>query len=358
MTRLRLVSLEARALDVAMKEPFEIATGVETEVRNVLVKARLSDGSIGWGEGAPMAAFNGETQARTLRALRALGPRLAGRDAEGWRPLLEEIDERLPGLGAARAAAGLAVLDAWTRSRRLPLRALFGGAEARIRTDVTVAIVPPAEAARQARAIRRLGVDTVKIKVGKDVEEDEERVRAIHRVRPSFRLMLDANQGYGPAGCLRLLERLRRRGIVPVLFEQPADKDDWEGLAKVERDGGVPVAADETVSSRADALKLARRRLVSVVNIKLMKCGLLEAWDIALICRAAGVRLMIGGMIESSLSMGGAAHFAAGLGGFSFVDLDTPLWFARDPMKGLKLGRGGIYDLSRVKAGIGVQPKA
>ena len=95
----------------------------------------------------------------------------------------------------------------------------------------------------------------------------------------------------------------------------------------------------------------------NLVNVKLMKCGLLEAWDIALICRAAGLGLMIGGMVESPLAMAAAAHLAAGLGGFSFVDLDTPLWFARNPMRGVQFGRGGVYDLSRVKAGIGVVPR-
>src|SRR5262249_80261 len=120
----------------------------------------------------------------------------------------------------------------------------------------------------------------------------------------------------------------------------------------------VPVAADESVSSRSEASRMAKVRAASVVNIKLMKCGILEAWDIALICKAAGLGLMVGGMVESSLAMTAAAHFAAGLAGFSFLDLDTPLWFAKDPMKGVKFGRGGLYDLSKVRAGVGVTPRA
>lgn len=349
---IRVVSLEARPLDAPMREPFEIATGVETSVNNVLVRLELSDGTVGWGEGAPMAAFDGQTQQKTLTALRGL--RLEGRPAGAWRPVLEEL-EALP--GAARAGAQTAFLDAWCRRARLPLRSLFGGAEPSVRTDVTVAIVPVHEAARQAARIRAMGVDTIKIKVGKDLDDDEERVRAVEKAAPEARLLLDANQGYGPAASLELLRRLKKKRIHPALFEQPAEKDDWDGLARVERLGGVPVAADETVSSRADAVKMARLKAASVVNIKLMKCGLLEAWDIALILRGAGLRLMVGGMIESSLAMTAAAHLAAGLGGFSFVDLDTPLWFSSNPMKGVTIGRGGVYDLSRVRAGVGVRPK-
>jgi L-alanine-DL-glutamate epimerase-like enolase superfamily enzyme len=116
------------------------------------------------------------------------------------------------------------------------------------------------------------------------------------------------------------------------------------------------VAADESAESRADILKLAKLKAAQVINIKLMKAGLLEAWDIALIARAAGLDLMIGGMVETSLAMACGAHFAAGLGGFDFVDLDTPLWLKKDPMRGVTFGRAGVYDLSRVKAGIGVRP--
>jgi L-alanine-DL-glutamate epimerase-like enolase superfamily enzyme len=200
-------------------------------------------------------------------------------------------------------------------------------------------------------------VRTIKIKVGQGLDPDEARVRAVAGAACGLRLMLDANQGYGPGESLRLLRRLRRAGIVPALFEQPAAAQDYAGLRAVAARGGVPVAADESAGSREAVLRLVRERAAQVVNIKLMKCGLLEAWDIAALARSAGLGLMIGGNIESSLAMAAAAHFAAGLGRFSFVDLDTPLWFRRDPMSGVRLGPGGVYDLAGVKAGIGVRPK-
>lgn len=353
----RVAKLEARALNAAMNEPFEIAGGGAAAVRNVLVTIRLDDGTVGYGEAAPFTAFNGETQADALAAVLSQRRHLVGRDAGGWRALLEGLDERLDGHGSARAALSMALLDAWTRRAKMPLRALFGGAETTVRSDITVALVPADRASEAARRIAARGVTTIKIKVGKDVDEDEERVRVVAAAAPRARLLLDANQGYGPKGSIRLLKKLRARGIAPALFEQPADKDDWQGLADVHRHGKVAVAADESVSCRADAVRMAKVRAAQVVNIKLMKCGILEAWDIALICRAAGLGLMIGGMVESSLAMTAAAHFAAGLGGFSFVDLDTPLWFAKDPMRGVTLGPGGVYDLSKVKAGIGVAPR-
>ena len=250
----------------------------------------------------------------------------------------------------------MALLDAWTRRAGLPLRALFGGAETRVVSDVTVTILPAEAAAEAARRIRAFGVRTVKIKVGKDPESDAARVAAVAAVDPRFTLTLDANQGYGPAESLQLLRLLKKRGLRIAMFEQPAKGGDWDGLARVARVGKVPVAADESLRGRADALGLARAKAVSVLNLKLMKMGLLEAWDCALIARASGLGLMIGGMIETSLAMACAAHFAAGFGGFGVVDLDTPLWLKKDPTRGLRLARGGVYDLTGARAGIGVTP--
>ncbi len=352
-----IAEVDARPFRAELSESFEIAGGAAHHHEGVFVRLRLRDGVEGWGEGAPLPAFNGETAAGTLAAVRRAGRRWLGRDGAAWRARLQELEEVLPrGAGCARAALGMALLDAWTRRARLPLRALFGGAETRVASDVTVTIVPPEAAARAARRIRALGVRKIKIKVGKDPESDAARVAAVAAVDARFAQTLDANQGYGPRESLDLLRRLRARGIRPALFEQPAAADDWDGLARVARLGRVPVAADESVGGRADAWGLARAGAVHVLNVKLMKMGLLEAWDVTLIGRAAGLGLMIGGMIETSLAMGCAAHFAAGIGGFSFVDLDTPLWLRKDPTRGLRLGRGGVYDLSEVRAGIGVRP--
>lgn len=351
----RISSVEARPWRVPLSEPFAIAGGTAHDLDSVRVRLRLSDGTLGWGEASPLPAFNGETAALSLRQIRSASRAWVGRDAGAWRTRLEELEERLPrGGGAARAALGMALLDAWTRRAGLPLRALFGGAQRRVASDVTVTIVGPEAAAAAARRIRRLGVGTVKIKVGEDPDSDAARVRAVHAAHPQARLTLDANQGYGPRESLALMRRLR--GVPIALFEQPARAEDWDGLAEVGRKAKVPVAADESLRGRRDALALARKGCVSVLNLKLMKMGLLEAWDCALIAKSSGLGLMIGGMVETPLAMGCAAHLAAGLGGFAFVDLDTPLWLARNPCTGLGFGRGGVYDLTPVKAGIGVRP--
>jgi L-alanine-DL-glutamate epimerase-like enolase superfamily enzyme len=119
----------------------------------------------------------------------------------------------------------------------------------------------------------------------------------------------------------------------------------------------VPVAADEAVHTAADALRVARMGAANVVNIKLMKSGMVEALAIAAVCRAAHIGLMVGAMMESRLGVAASAHLVAGLGGFSYVDLDTPMLLAGDPFAGGYTQDGMTYTLDAACAGHGVTPR-
>ncbi len=88
-----------------------------------------------------------------------------------------------------------------------------------------------------------------------------------------------------------------------------------------------------------------------------MKSGFVEAMDIVAVCRANGIQLMIGAMIESRLSISAAAHFAAGIGGFRYIDLDTPMLLADDPFIGGFEQNGGVYDVSLVRSGLGIEKR-
>ena len=167
-------------------------------------------------------------------------------------------------------------------------------------------------------------------------------------------MILDANQGYSARKTLQFLKSLDRAGIVPDLIEQPVPKADWDSLKKVTRDSKVCVCADESASSLADVLRIIKEKAAGAINVKLMKTGLVHAVEISRLAHAAGIKLMIGGMMESNLAMTCSAHLAAGLGYFDFVDLDTPFFIKGEQARNPYLSAQGIYDLSKVKAGIGV----
>jgi L-alanine-DL-glutamate epimerase-like enolase superfamily enzyme len=351
-----IIDLSFRPLDVPLIEPFAIATGAQPLAQNVLVELRLADGTRGYGEAAPFPAVTGETQTGTLAALETLRPLLLGRAVWEWRALAAALKQAAPHAAAARCALEMALLDALTRQAQLPLWAFFGGAGAELETDMTITAGSVDHAAASARAIVARGIRTIKIKIGNDPALDRERIAAIHAAAPQAPLLLDGNCGYDAEGALALLDQLRAAAIPIALFEQPVTRHDIAGLARVAREGGVLVAADESVTTAADALVVAQERAAQVVNLKLMKAGIVEGLAIAAICKAAGIGLMIGGMVETALAMNCSAHFAAGLGGFSFVDLDTPMFMAEQPFSGGWRQQGGRLSLAHISAGHGVVP--
>ena len=350
-------SLSARLLDIPLTTPFGIATGSQQVARNVIVQVELADGTRGYGEAAPFPAVNGETQEMARAAVEAAQATLEGADAREWRRLAAAIRQAIGRVGSAQCAIETAILDALTRQARMPLWAFFGGASTRLDTDMTVTTGSVDEARTAARDILARGISTIKVKIGgSDIAGDIARIAAICAVAPASPLLLDGNCGYSADDALQLLAALKAQGIAVALFEQPVPRDDYDGMRQVSQWGGVPVAADESAASAADVLRLIQERACHAVNIKLMKCGIVEALDIAALCRAARLRLMIGGMVEGKLAMTTSACFAAGLGGFEFVDLDTPMFMAADVFEGGWEQRGSTLDLSGIAAGHGVTP--
>lgn len=354
--------LTIQPIDVPMERPFGIAGGAQVVAENALVVVELADGTRGFGEAAPFPAFNGETRALAIEAAEAARPLVEGEDVRAWRRIAASLSKHAPTMqsGSARCAIETAVLDALARRAGMPLWAFFGGATRALVTDVTIPTGSIEQAAREARERTAQGFSRLKIKIGSvgapPEDDDLGRVLAIHEAAPEAELMLDGNGGYTAEGALDLLAALRARGVTPILFEQPVPGPDLEGLGRVARDGGVPVAADESVTTAADAIRIAALGAAQVVNIKPMKSGVAEALAIALTARAAGLELMIGGMVEAKIAMGLSACLAAGIGGFAFVDLDTPLFLAGEPFVGGYAQRGEHLDLSPIEAGHGARP--
>lgn len=356
-TGTRIRSIEVEPLDIPLVEPFVIAIGRLDRVRNVLVTVSLENGVVGYGEAAPLEPINGEDQATVLATLRSYGPRLIGRDVLAWRAIARDLAGIYAAQAAARTGLEMAVIDAAAKCQGVPLWQWLGGAGDAVETDISIPIVDPGHAARSARAIAARGVRTIKIKVGSGIVEDVARVVAVRAAAPGCALTLDANQGYGATAAVELIVRLRSDGVAIALFEQPVHRRDHAGLRFVAEHAGVPVAADESVTCAHDVIALAALGACHVVNLKLMKGGVVEALDIVAACRATHLGLMIGGMIESRLAMGCSAQLAAGLGGFRFVDLDTPLLLAEDPFEGGHRLEGPRYVFDAVVAGIGCWPR-
>lgn len=330
-----IIAVTARPLDVGMREPFGIAQGAQEVARNVLCQVILADGTQGLGEAAPFPAVSGETQADALRAAAQAVPLLVGQDAGRWRHLARTLHEALPDVPSARCGLETALLDALLRQARLSMWRFFGGAEPQLRTDITVVTGGVEQARAAAAAAAAQGFDVLKVKLGGvPLALDLARLVAITEAAPRARLLLDANASLQPDDAVRLLGELGGRRERVVLFEQPTPRGDTRALGEVARRTGVPVAADESARSAAEVAALAKSGAAQVINIKITKSGLAEALDMIAAARAAGLGLMVGGMVETPLAMATSACLAAGVGGFGFVDLDTPLFMRDLPTEG------------------------
>lgn len=358
LTKIR--SVHVAPLDIPLFEPFGISGGAQAAANNVLVTLELADGTLGYGEAAPLPAYNGETQAQALKVLQGAQLWLAGYVVKDWRWLAGEFRGRGGAwCGSAQCAFEMALLDALAKQRGEPLWKFFGGRGTTLETDMTVTTGTAAEAADNARAIRKRGIRMIKVKVGgkRGPAHDLERVYAIHDVAPDSPLILDGNAGVSRAAASELVRGLKARGIVPALLEQWLAKDDLAGARALAEESGWLVAADESVTSADDARRVVAERAGGAINIKLMKAGVAAALDIAAVAREAGFKLMIGGNVESILAMTVSACFAAGQGGFDFADLDTPFFLAENPFDGGYAIAGGTISVAHIAAGHGVTPK-
>ena len=107
-------------------------------------------------------------------------------------------------------------------------------------------------------------------------------------------------------------------------------------------------------SSLADAIRIIKEKAAGAINVKLMKTGLVHALEISRLAHAAGVKLMMGGMMESNLAMTPRHMWPRAPGYFDFIDLDTPFFIKGEAARNPYLSPQGVYDLSKVKAGIGI----
>jgi L-alanine-DL-glutamate epimerase-like enolase superfamily enzyme len=372
---LTIREIRAHRLDVPMRKAFGIAGGAQEAVRNVLVELTLASGVRGWGEAAPLPAFNGETQEHALAAIERATPELVGQDVRAFRRLAERIfdtagapatttttitSETAPASASAACALETAVFDALARANGTSLRLFFGGAEEDLVTDVTITTGSVEDATRDARDFAAFSTLKIKVggKAGHDVDLDVARVLAVHAARPDARLLLDANGGLSVRDAVHLASELRARGVVPALFEQPVLPGDWSALAEVRAKSGLPIAIDESVTRPEDVIAAHRAGAADAANVKLMKSGISRALDIVAATRACGLLPMIGGMVETRVAMGTSACLAAGLGGFAFIDLDTPLFLAEDPFLGGYAQSGERLDLRPIEAGHGCVPRS
>ena len=327
--------IEIWPVDIPITDPFVVATGARVTAQNLFMRVTLQDGTQGVGEAAPFPEVGGEDRATCFGAATDLAHAMVGQSVADYETIADRFNEQAPLHPTARCGLETAMLDAYCRAQRIPLWKLWGQADVREReTDITIPICSLEKTLALARGWYAQGFRLFKMKVGTDVEEDIRRLQAVHEALSGIGFIGDGNQGFSREDCIRFAGGVKQFGGRLVLLEQPVVRDDLEGLQAIRHLTGIPVAADESVRSLDDARRVVHMQAADYINIKIMKTGVIEARRIAAFTRSAGLRLMVGGMLETRIAMGCSFSLVLGLGGLDVLDLDTPLLLSADPVLG------------------------
>lgn len=354
---MRITKVVAWPVEMRLEEPYTIAYETVERVTVVFCRIETNRKLVGYGCAAPDEQVTGETAATALAAFNGtVDPLLRGRDALRITRRNEQVREPLVKSPSVRAAVDMALFDLLGKAASLPLWKLLGGYRDRIKTSITIGILPLDETLERARHWRGQGFTCLKLKGGKDVDGDIERMLKLREAMgPAVELRFDANQGFTVEQCQHFVEgaRLARLEII----EQPTPKGELDQLGRATQSVPLPIMADESLMTLRDAFRLARRDLADMINIKLMKVGgIEEASQIDSVSRSAGLEVMVGCMDESALSISAGLAFALARPNVHYADLDGHIGLSGDPAAGcVELKQGTLFPSE--KPGLGWVPE-
>jgi muconate cycloisomerase len=336
-----LRSIELRHVAVPLKKPIRHASHERTTSDNLVVRATLASGHVGFGEGVPREYVTGESIESTFAALEGLdAARHLGAPADyaevGRRvatltlPSIESDPRGMAG-NAARCALELAILDAYGRRFGRPLgdavRGIGEGLDLLNPAPVPVRYsgAITAETDRKERIsawkMRVYGFHQVKVKVGVSGQDDPARLARLRRILGKrMDIRLDANEAWHADGLLDRVEPLVR--FRPSALEQPVPHAEVDRLAELRPRLGMPVMLDESLCGYPDAERAIERRTADILNVRLSKCGgIAPSLKIVALTYRSGLGVQLGCHPgETAILSAAGRHFASNVRGLRYVE--------------------------------------
>ncbi|MDY3911832.1 MAG: dipeptide epimerase [Sodaliphilus sp.] len=336
------LNLSFAPYELKLRHAFNLARYSRTTTPDVQVQIEY-DGIVGYGE-ASMPPYLGESVESVTKFLSSLDLSQFS-DPFRLEDILHYVDSVAPNNRAAKASIDIALHDLLGKIMGQPWYKIWGLDPTKApNTSFTIGIDKEDVVRQKVREAAPYKV--LKVKMGLD--NDKETVEVI-RSMTDVPLCVDANQGWkNKEEALEMCYWLKERGCLFV--EQPFDKTWIDETAWLRERSPLPLIADEAFQRLPDILRF--KGVYDGINIKLMKStGLHEAYEMVVLARALGMKVMVGCMTETSCAVTAAANLAPLV---DFADLDGNLLIANDRFKGMTVENGKVtlHDIP----GIGVKP--
>jgi L-Ala-D/L-Glu epimerase len=318
-----VTQLDLFAVDLPFKVAFKHAAAARTTSESLFLRARLDDGTEGWGESLPRAYVSGEAREQAFALLRdTILPALAGRSFRSLpeaMSFLEKCDGKAPPewvnpetpQTSAWCSVDLALLDAFGRASGEPARPGAGvpapsdAALGRYRYSGVVSAGQGWSYAVSLLKMRAFGFGQVKLKLERDGTLQAART-ARRLLGRRVDLRVDANMAWDVEQALEVIGQLRAVGIRS--FEQPIAADDLAGLARLVAESSAQIMVDEGLTDRDSLQRFITQRACTAANVRISKCGgLIGAYARCREALDAGLMLQVGCQVGES-SLLSAAH--------------------------------------------------
>jgi L-alanine-DL-glutamate epimerase-like enolase superfamily enzyme len=294
---LKIDRVEVFGVAMPLTSTFTSGGVSKSATKCVVVRLTASDGTTGISSIDPSTvAKSPNTGPELAVAIRdRIAPALVGQDPTNINRMIALLDTLTPAQPGAGAAVEMACVELTCRRLGVPIYDYLGGAvESQVQFNGWIGELPPAEAAAEAQRWLKAGFRSAKIKVGSGIEADHDRIEAVRAsVGSAMKLRIDANMQYDADTSLKLCRLIRKFDL--QLYEQPVPKDDLAGMARVRREGGIPVMADESVSDHASLLEVIKADAADYVKFGIKQAGgILRAWRMLATAEAAGLPVVVG----------------------------------------------------------------
>lgn len=355
---MKIIDVITTPVLIPFKKPAKWSGGIRRNAPALIVQLVTDEGLIGLGECV------GPT-IPTIRTVveKEFKPFLLGKDPMQTELILHQLEEYVLNWSQmgyyAMAGIDIALLDLKAKILNTPMYNLLGGLYRKdVRFSGYLFIDDPLVNAKEAEELVAKGYDEIKIKVGREVDYDTQRIKEIRRaVGPDVKLRIDANQIWSVPTAIRAINEMAEYGL--QLVEQPVPYYDIDGMAAVSRAVPVPITADEACTTFDSALKLIEKGAVSAFTVYPSEAGgLLKAKQIIELANTYGIWCVTGSWAETGIATMANAHLIASSRNFLMASDTHYEWYASDVLsQALTIENGKLSMSDRPGLGVELAPE-